>query len=125
MDAPRRILAVDDEPSVATSFRFIFDASNYEVTSVDCGSTALAKLEVAPDAYDIIIVDQKMPDLTGVELVDTIRKRGISSSIIVVSAHLSSDIRAAYERMGVDAMLAKPFNVEQLRSVVDQVARSR
>jgi len=123
MDAPLRILSVDDEVSVATSLRFVFAGPRYQVTCANNGRSALAELEMAPDAYDVIIVDQKMPNLSGIEFVEAIRQRGITSKIIVVSAHLSMDVCEAYERMNVSAMLSKPFNVEQLRSLVDRFSR--
>ena len=121
MAAPCRILAVDDEISVAISMRFVFSPPRYEVTCADNARTALARLDIGPNAYDVIIVDQKMPGFTGVDLVETIRKRGITSKIIVVSANLLKDICEAYERLKVSAMVPKPFNVDELRSVVDRV----
>jgi DNA-binding NtrC family response regulator len=121
MDPPLRILAVDNEPSVTLSLRYVFPGPRYEVMCVEGGNAALAILDVSSDPYDMIIVDQKMPDLTGVELVDAIRKRGIAGKIIVVSAHLTSDIREAYKRMDVHVMFPKPFNVDQLRSAVDRL----
>lgn len=45
-------------------------------------------MESANDRYDLIVVDQKMPNLSGVELIDEIRKRGIPGEIIVISAHV-------------------------------------
>jgi len=66
MDAPLRILSVDDEVSVATSLRFVFAGPRYQVTCANNGRSALAELEMAPDAYDVIIVDQKMPNLSGI-----------------------------------------------------------
>ena len=122
MDAPLRILAVDNEPSVILSLRFVFAGPRYELTCAENGNAALAKLNANLDLYDVIIVDQKMPNLTGLELVRAIRQRGINGKIIVVSAHLSSEIREAYERMDVHVMFSKPFNVEELRSAVDRVA---
>jgi CheY-like chemotaxis protein len=122
MDAPLKILAVDNEPSVTLSLRFVFGDSRYELTCVDNGKAALARLDVSSDLYDVIIVDQKMPNLTGLELVSAIRERGIKGKIIVVSAQLTQEIREAYERMGVHVMFSKPFNVEQLRSAVDRLA---
>jgi CheY-like chemotaxis protein len=121
MGAPCRILAVDDEASVAISMRFVFAPPRYEVTCADNGRSALARLDIAPNAYDVIIVDQKMPGCSGVDLVEAIRKRGISSKIIVVSANLLMDVCEAYERLNVSAMIHKPFNVEELRSAVDRV----
>ncbi len=121
MDVPLRILAVDNEPSVTLSLRYVFDGPRYEVTCVENGDAALARLDANFVPYDVIIVDQKMPNLTGVELVDAIRKRGIPGKIIVLSAHLSSETREAYERMDVRVMFDKPFNVDQLRIAVDRL----
>ena len=122
MDAPLRILAVDNEPAVTLSLRFVFAEARYELTCVENGNAALARLEVNSDLYDVIIVDEKMPGLTGVELVGAIRQRGINGKIIVVSAHLTPEIREAYKRLGVHVMFGKPFNVDQLRSAVDRLA---
>jgi CheY-like chemotaxis protein len=122
MEAPLRILAVDDEPSVTLSLRFVFAEPRYELTCVTNGKAALARLDANSDLYDVIIVDEKMPHLTGLELVSTIRQRGINGKIVVVSAHLSPEIREAYERMDVHVMFSKPFNVEQLRFAVDRLA---
>jgi hypothetical protein len=52
-----------------------------------------------------------MPHLTGVELVTEIRKRGIIVKIVVLSAHLSPDIREAYEGMDVQVIMEKPFKM--------------
>lgn len=122
MDTTLKILAVDNEPSVTLSLRYVFAAPRYEVTGVDSGDAALAKLDANPDGYDIMIVDQKMPNLTGTELVDAARKRGFSGKIVVVSAHLSSEERETYQRLDVQAMFSKPFDVELLRSAVDRLA---
>jgi CheY-like chemotaxis protein len=118
MKSAVRILAVDNEPSVTLSMRYIFADPHYEFTRVDNGLDALARLETAPDSYDVIIVDQRMPNLTGVELVGAIRQRGINSKIIVVSAHVSPEIRDAYERMDVRVIFSKPFDVAALRAAV-------
>ena len=122
MDAPLRILAVDNEPSVTLSLKFVFTAPRYELTCVDSGQAALARLDANADPFDVIIVDQKMPNLSGAELVGAIRQRGITSKIIAVSAHLSSEVREAYARMDVHEMFSKPFDVAELRSAVDRLA---
>jgi CheY-like chemotaxis protein len=121
MDAALKILAVDNEPTVALALRYVFEGSRYEVTAVEDGNAALAELDAHPDMFDVIIVDQKMPDLTGLDLVGAIRKRGINCKVIVISAHLSGDVREAFERMDVHFMFPKPFDVAELRSAVDHV----
>ncbi len=117
-----RILAVDNQPSVIFSLGYIFTGPRYDLTGVENGDAALARLDSGLEQYDVIIVDQKMPHLSGVELVDELRKRGVNSKIVVLSAHLSSEVRAAYERMDVHLMFPKPFDVRQLRTAVDQLA---
>jgi DNA-binding response OmpR family regulator len=117
-----KILAVDDEPSVMHSMRFIFAGPRYEVTGAESGDDALATLDATPDVYDVIIIDQKMPHLTGVELVAELRKRGFGGKILVLSAHLSSEVRAAYEQLDVHVLLDKPFNIHELRLAVDKLA---
>ncbi len=116
------ILAVDNEPSVTLSMRYVFPAPQYDITCADSGQAALSKLSGVSEPYDVIIVDEKMPNLSGSELVREIRSRGIQSKIIVVSAHLSSKTRDEYEGMGVQVMFSTPFNVEVLRAAVTRVA---
>jgi CheY-like chemotaxis protein len=122
MKAALRILAVDDNRSITDAMPFIFAAPRYGVTAASDGNRALEKLEATPSEFDVIIVDQKMPQLSGVELVRGIRERGIPAKIMVLSAHLSPEIREAYERMDVHVILSKPFDIQELRVAVDQLA---
>ena len=121
MERVHRILAVDDQAAVTTSLRFVFDGPQYEITCVGNGAEALAHLDRSVP-FDVIIVDQKMPKLTGLELVTEIRRRGIEGKIIVVSANLSAEVCEAYKRMDVSVMFSKPFDIRQLRSAVEQLA---
>lgn len=119
MAAPFRILSVDNEPAVPFSLKYVFAEPRYELLSAQNAEEALAHLEANPSSYDVIIVDQKMPDLSGIELVAEIRKRGISGKIIVLSGHLSSEVRESYEQMDVHAIFPKPFDIRALRSAVE------
>jgi DNA-binding response OmpR family regulator len=116
-----KILSVDDEPSITHSMRYIFNGPRYEVVTAENGADALARIDANPDMYDVIIIDQKMPRLTGVELVQEIRHRPFSGKIMVLSAHLSPDIRTAYDDMDVDVMIDKPFNIHELRTLLDKL----
>jgi CheY-like chemotaxis protein len=120
--AALRILAVDNEPSVTFSLRHVFTGPRYEITAVENGDAALARVDSGLEHYDVIIVDQKMPHMSGVELVEQLRKRNVDSKIMVLSAHLSSEVREAYERMDVHLMFPKPFDVAAIRSAVDRLA---
>ena len=122
MDAALKILAVDNQPTVRLSLQYIFAGPNYDLTTVESGGDALAKLDSSAKTFDVIIVDQKMPDLTGLELVRTIRKRHIGGKIVVMSAHLSSDVREAFGQLNVQGIFTKPFDIAELRSAVDRLA---
>ena len=117
-----RILAVDNEPSVTFSLRHILNAPRYDLTAVENGDAALARIDAGAAPYDLIIVDQKMPHMSGVELVEQLRKRGVETKIMVLSAHISQETRDAYERMDVHVMFPKPFDIAALRSAVERMA---
>src|SRR5260370_24870674 len=122
MGAPLKILAVDDEPSIAQSMRFIFERPLYELASAQDGEAALARLTTDPNLFDVIITDNNMPGVSGIQFVHKLRERGFAGKIMVLSAHLSPDVRAAYEALDVDAMIDKPFSIKVLRQTLDRVA---
>ena len=122
MGAPLKILTVDDEPSIAQSMRFIFERPLYELASAQDGEAALARLTTDPNLFDVIITDNNMPGVSGIQFVRKLRERGFAGKIMVLSAHLSAEVRAAYEAMEVDAMMDKPFSITMLRQTLDRVA---
>jgi two-component system OmpR family response regulator len=118
-----RILAVDNEPSVLTSLRFVFDLPRYDLTPVKGGEEALVQLKKTSEPFDVIIVDQRMPHLTGSALVAAIRKQGVTSKIIVLSAHITEEIRRVYEQLDVHYIFEKPFDLTEFRTAVDAQGR--
>ena len=119
--AALRILAVDNEPSVTFSLRHIFNGPRYDLTAVENGDAALSRIDSCSEQYDIIIVDQKMPHMSGLELVGEMRKRGVTSKVMVLSADLSPEVREAYERVDVHLVFPKPFDIGDLRSAIDHL----
>ena len=119
MDAPPKILAVDDNRSVTLSMGFVFAKPRYEFNYIENPIDALEIVEGQSHPYDVIIVDQQMPQLSGLEFVRELRKRGIGAKIVIVAAVLPAEARMAYEQMGVESIFGKPFDVLQLRSAVD------
>lgn len=119
MGTALKILAVDDEPSIATSMHFIFERPRYDLTSACDANDALAQLSADPAPFDVIITDNNMPHISGVELVRELRERSFRGKIMVLSAHLTAEIRAAYTQMKVDVILDKPFDIHDLREKLD------
>ncbi|HEY1582729.1 MAG TPA: response regulator [Chthoniobacterales bacterium] len=122
MEGRLKILAVDDEPSIAASMRFIFERPLYELASAQDGESALARLAEDSDSFDVVITDNNMRGVSGIDLVRQLREQNFPGKIMILSAHLSSEVRAAYEEMGVDALIDKPFSIKALRSRLDQLA---
>jgi CheY-like chemotaxis protein len=114
-----KILAVDDEPAIAACLSFIFRGPRYELTSARNGREALAQLSAAVAPYDVVITDNNMPQLSGVELVRALRERSFGGKIMVLAAHLTSENRDAFAQMKVDAILDKPFDHYELRNRLD------
>jgi len=114
-----KILAVDDEPAIAACLSFIFRGPRYELTSARNGREALAQLSAAAAPYDVVITDNQMPQLSGVELVRALRERRFGGKIIVLSGRLTPENLDAFAEMKVDAILDKPFDNYELRNRLD------
>lgn len=117
-----RILLAEDERSVAFSVAFALKCDGHKVQIVAVGGQALASVRAEPDGFDLLITDHSMPGMTGVELVQRLREASFRGKVLVLSAHLSPEIRAAYEALAVDALVSKPFDVHELRATVTQLA---
>ncbi len=111
-----KILTVDDEPAMAACLSFLLRRPRYELTSARNGNEALTCLSAAREAFDIVITDNQMPQLSGVELVRALRARNFAGKIMVLSGQLTSENRAAFMEMKVDAILDKPFDNYELRN---------
>ena len=119
METALKILAVDDEPSIANSMHFIFERPRYELTSACDAKDALAQMSADPAPFDVIITDNNMPHISGVELVRKLREQSFRGKIMVLSAHLNAEIREACTQMKVDIILDKPFDIHQLREAMN------
>jgi CheY-like chemotaxis protein len=118
-----RILTVEDEPAVTQLLALMLGGPTAKVTSAADGWEALMKIGAAAQPFDVIITDHRMPRVTGLDLVRRLRKREFGGKIIVLSAHLTDENIRAYEELKVDMMIAKPFDVEELRCAIELVTK--
>jgi DNA-binding response OmpR family regulator len=117
------ILSVDDEFRVAHALAFALGHPARKLTLAFSADEALAKVTDHSEPFDVVIIDHKMPKVSGIELVQRLRATNFDGKIIVLSAHLTHENRRAYAELNVDTMLTKPFDVHELREVVDSLAR--
>jgi DNA-binding response OmpR family regulator len=120
--SPLNILLAEDERAVAFSIVFALKLDGHNVQTVADGWQALASIGVEPDRFGLLITDHSMPGMTGIELVQRLREESFRGKIMVLSAHLSPENRAAYEALAVDAMVSKPFDVHELRATIARLA---
>ena len=117
-----RVLIVDDEPLSRSALKnAVRERKDVEV--LDSAADAFEALETLDKkAYDILLLDIHMPELSGIELADRLNKRGGSiPSIVFVTAHNQHAV-AAFEKHAVDYVL-KPFSPERIHEALDVAIR--
>jgi DNA-binding response OmpR family regulator len=101
--SPLNILLAEDERAVAFSIVFALKCDGHKVQVMADDEQALASVRLEPDAFNLLITGHTMPGIAGIELVRQLREQSFRGKIMVLSAHLSPESRAAYE----DAMISK------------------
>ena len=110
----RAILVVDDEPEVLSLFRDIL-AEDAEILAAQSGAEALAIARST--RLDLVILDVKLPDVSGTEVLRRLRKMDDRLPVIIVTAHGSADGVRASMRLGAFDYLTKPFDNAEVRRV--------
>lgn len=118
------ILAVEDETAVAQLLALVLGGPDCKVATASNGEKALAKIAAAKNPFDVVITDHLMPRVSGLELVRQLRGKNFSGKIVVLSAHLGEDNVTAYQLLGVDMMISKPFDVEELRHTIEVLTKT-
>ena len=112
------LLVVDDEPDTCANLSDIFTDLGYEVDVAYDGSSALAL--IGTKAYDVALLDLKMPGMSGLELYRRIREISAGTVAIVVTAYAASDTAKAVTEAGAWKIVSKPVNLPQLLKLVDE-----
>jgi FixJ family two-component response regulator len=116
MDAS--ILIVDDERNVRLMYRAALD-SMFHVDEASSAAQALAMF--LSHRYDVAILDLRMPEMTGLELLERMNHDGIKTPVIFVTAYADVPNAVSAMKFGAIDFLQKPITPEQLRSVVKDV----
>ena len=102
-----KILVVDDMAAIRTSLHEILTEENHEVEEAKDGEEALRKLE--EDHFDIVFCDVKMPKIDGIELLERVKKAGITTPFIIISAHGTKETALECIKRGAYFFIQKPF----------------
>lgn len=102
-----KILVVDDMAAIRTSLREILEEESHEVEEAKDGEEALKKLE--QNYYDVAFCDIKMPKIDGIELLERVKKAGIATPFIMISAHGTKETALESIKRGAYFFIQKPF----------------
>jgi len=114
-----RLLFVDDEEIVLRLLEGTFSESSYEIQIASSGPEALLLLESQP--CSLVISDNKMPGMSGIELLSEVRRRWPDSRRLLLTGYADLEVAtAAINEGGVHRFLTKPWNYEQLLRAVEE-----
>jgi CheY-like chemotaxis protein len=113
-----RVLLVDDQPEVAETLGHILERWGHSVTIVRDGNAAMRKLRNGADEFDVCITDLNMPGATGFDVVGAIREKKIATKVVVMGGYLTAEVRQSLEQMKVDAIVPKPFSVQDIEAAM-------
>ncbi len=124
MSNPTKILVIDDDREMRDSLKHLLESAHFEVHTLSRAEQVLSQLENS--AYDVILSDVRMPGMTGVELLQSLKSAPGPFSLIplvLMSAH--GDIQMAVEAIqsGAYSFLEKPFDPRRLIRLLENAAR--
>jgi len=122
---PPRILVVDDEPNSLFGICQVLKDEGYRVIPAENGKQALEKFQNHP--VDIIITDEKMPDMSGMELFSAVKKAGGQVPVILITAYGSVSLAVEALKQGVFYFFEKPIfnNLERFLTIVNQALKTQ
>ena len=115
-----RVLVVDDEPVLLKALQTLLAKKGYQVTALDSPISATQKL--AQEDFDVALLDVKMPDLSGLELLTAVKHRRPEVEVIMMTGHATVETALAAVKAGAYDYLTKPF--EDVELVARAVAKA-
>ena len=112
MNDKERILIVDDDENVCRSLSLIFAQKGYEAEAARTGREALEKAR--DQFYNLALVDVRLPDTLGVELLGPLREMQPDIVVIVVTGYASLDTALPALNKGASAYIRKPLDIDQV-----------
>ncbi|MFZ3167213.1 MAG: response regulator [Candidatus Methanoperedens sp.] len=115
-----KILVVDDEKWIVNALKMSLESDNYKVIEAYTGDGAIRK--VHGEAPDLILLDIMLPDMTGYEICNKLRKDPLTRSIpIIMLTGMGETGRIAGLELGADEYITKPFDLNELKAKIRAV----
>ena len=119
--AAHRILLVEDESAILEFNTLVLMGGGYQVTAVEACEAAWAAIQ--SDSYDLVVTDNQMPGMSGLELVSKLRSAQIGLPIIVASGGVEAETFTQNQSLQPAIALPKPFTASQLLEAVAEALR--
>ena len=117
----RRILLVEDEPSLVLTLSDRLAAEGYEVETAGDGHLALTRATAMP--FDLIVLDVMLPGANGFDVCRDLRQRGVHVPILMLTARAQVVDRVVGLKLGADDYLSKPFDMMELLARIEALLR--
>jgi PAS domain S-box-containing protein len=121
----QRILLIDDHPSMAFASGRLLETMGFQASVFDDPEKALEAFKKAPDAYDAVLTDLTMPKLSGEELTKAVKAVRPSLPVVLMSGRADGVGEKDLERLGVSAVLQKPWRLEEAVTTLHRVLRGK
>jgi DNA-binding NtrC family response regulator len=115
------ILVVDDELSIRESLSGWLQQDGYEVESAADGPAALAKTQETH--YDIMLLDVKMPRMSGITVLKKLRESNADTAVVVMTAHGAIQDAVEAMKLGAHDYLLKPFDLEEMSLIIEKLVQ--
>ncbi len=122
-DSLPRLLLVDDEPRLLSSLYELLQGRGYRLATASSGSEALAQL--SRQRFDLVLLDLRLPDIGGHDIMDFINEKGIDAHVIVMSGEVGIDAAIGALKRGAYDYLRKPYSREELLTTVANALQQR
>jgi DNA-binding NtrC family response regulator len=116
---PFKIAVVDDEPIVCRETKRALEKDHYEVETFSDGESVLQRLEKAD--FDLILCDLRLPGLSGLDLLKSVRRRRPDCEVIIITAYSSVDTAIEAIQAGAFHYVTKPIKIAELKMLVKRV----
>ena len=115
-----KILVIDDEKSIRGTMRNLLEDEGFEADMAEDGPTALEMVE--KKKYDVIFCDIKMPEMSGMEVLDKFEAEGIEAAVIMMSGHGTVADAVECIKKGAYDFIEKPFDLQRILVTIKNAA---
>jgi DNA-binding NtrC family response regulator len=114
----KKILVIDDDKSILEIFELILQKEGYITDKAGTGQEALAKIK--NESFDLALIDIKLPDIEGTDLLNIINKANLKMIKIIITGHPSEESHTKALKSGANGYLVKPLDPRELIRIVDE-----